>query len=431
MKRGSRACSVTIELALIAACVKAEPPTLAYLKPLPGGPDAVAYAISGDGKVVAGFSGQYETPRTQPQLPVVWNQSVDAVELNLPDGATHAIGVDLNFDGSAVLVLGYSKLSTPNFRAFLWRVDSGFQWLGMSPGETGGAYPYAMSADGSSIVGECMIGNNASQRGFWWTNGAEMSPSLLLQHATSSHYYGISRNGRVAVGASEPCLSSCNHAIAATADEIVDLGTLPGGSRCVALDANQDGSVIVGYGDREGRMRSFRWTAETGIADLGEPVSPLWPGFHFDVYACATDASGSVIVGQLVGPTGSRAFIWTASLGIVDLNNYLSAMGIARGDGTLIDARGVSDDGRTITGISSNGSTRGFLVTLPNYCAGDLNFDGVVDDADFSEFVSTLYVYCDPWWNEGLCRADLNFDGVNTDEDIGLFLVSYDRLLCN
>lgn len=62
-------------------------------------------------------------------------------------------------------------------------------------------------------------------------------------------------------------------------------------------------------------------------------------------------------------------------------------------------------------------------------CPGDLNFDRVVDDADFSLFV--------PAYNELLCPAsplpcdaDLNGDGFVDDADFAIFAPAYNELIC-
>lgn len=64
-------------------------------------------------------------------------------------------------------------------------------------------------------------------------------------------------------------------------------------------------------------------------------------------------------------------------------------------------------------------------------CAGDLNSDTVVDDADFQVFVVQYdIVICgDPGMLLG-CPADLNADGFVDDADFSLFAVAYDQVVC-
>jgi formylglycine-generating enzyme required for sulfatase activity len=65
-------------------------------------------------------------------------------------------------------------------------------------------------------------------------------------------------------------------------------------------------------------------------------------------------------------------------------------------------------------------------------CAGDLNTDARVDDADFVIFAYQYNVLdcADPAMPAG-CRADLNTDGVVDDADFVVFVRAYDDLLCS
>ncbi|MGH7244793.1 MAG: hypothetical protein ACREJD_15375 [Phycisphaerales bacterium] len=62
-------------------------------------------------------------------------------------------------------------------------------------------------------------------------------------------------------------------------------------------------------------------------------------------------------------------------------------------------------------------------------CPGDLNFDRVVDDADFQIFLVAYNTLLCP--EAPLpCDADLNSDGVVDDLDFRIFLAAYNTLLC-
>lgn len=64
-------------------------------------------------------------------------------------------------------------------------------------------------------------------------------------------------------------------------------------------------------------------------------------------------------------------------------------------------------------------------------CPADLNADGVVEDSDFTIFVSAYNTLdcSDPSMTFG-CPSDLNQDGFVDDGDFGLFVQLYDGLLC-
>jgi hypothetical protein len=57
------------------------------------------------------------------------------------------------------------------------------------------------------------------------------------------------------------------------------------------------------------------------------------------------------------------------------------------------------------------------------YCEGDLDTNGVVDDADFQIFAVAYDILLNP-------GGDLDGDTLTTDADFSLFAVAYDRLLC-
>ncbi len=70
-------------------------------------------------------------------------------------------------------------------------------------------------------------------------------------------------------------------------------------------------------------------------------------------------------------------------------------------------------------------------VNLTTKCLGDLNNDGLVDDADFALFVPAynLLACSDPAMPPG-CPADLNSDGLVDDGDFTIFVQQYDLLVC-
>lgn len=77
-----------------------------------------------------------------------------------------------------------------------------------------------------------------------------------------------------------------------------------------------------------------------------------------------------------------------------------------------------------------NGSyTLEVTLTTIAPCAGDLNFDGFVDDSDFTIFAGAyndLICAAPP----SFCDADLNSDSVVDDVDFVIFAASYNDLIC-
>lgn len=120
------------------------------------------------------------------------------------------------------------------------------------------------------------------------------------------------------------------------------LGTL-GGSTSVAYDVSSDGIVVVGsaaLNDGSSGMRAFRWTDSTGIQNL----DPIGAG---NSYAYGVSENGSVVVGDASLSGFTRAFRWTDSTGMLDLGHL---------GGSTSASRGVSADGAVIVGYAQNAS---------------------------------------------------------------------------
>jgi hypothetical protein len=79
-------------------------------------------------------------------------------------------------------------------------------------------------------------------------------------------------------------------------------------------------------------------------------------------------------------------------------------------------------------GIEVDHLQYGFISDI---CIGDLNGDGLVEDADFVIFVAAYNILdcADPSMPAG-CPADLNGDGFVDDADFVIFLAAYNELLC-
>jgi probable HAF family extracellular repeat protein len=141
-----------------------------------------------------------------------------------------------------------------------------------------------------------------------------------------------------------------------------NLGILAGGTKSFAYSANQYGSAISGeadwVGDESSGDRAFRWTASTGMRNLGVPPGTI----HSYGYVISGD--GQVVAGRAKLSSGAyRACLWTNMIGMVDLQNYLATQGLTLPGWTLTEARGLSADGSAISGTGVfGGQNRAFLV---------------------------------------------------------------------
>ncbi len=187
--------------------------------------------------------------------------------------------------------------------------------------------------------------------------------------------YGVSADGAVVVGYAFDASGSYSAFRWTQAGGMQSLGTL-GGDRSAAWDASANGAVVVGWAHNASDFpRAFRWTQAGGMQDLG-----TLGGYRSVAYGVSAD--GAVVVGWAeFASSQQHAFRWTQAGGMEDLNaTYASLL---TGGSNLIEATAISPDGRYIVGVGFNaatGRTEAFL--LHTRCDGDVNGDGVVDDAD-------------------------------------------------
>lgn len=288
----------------------------------PGGVLSQAAAVSGDGQIVMGL---VLTDADQHQL-FRWTEQGG---MTLFASAAEPMEVTALSHNGAVLVGATTEAG--NLRAFRWEAGSGMQSLGTLGGDTSRAY--GISADGSVVVGGA---DNASavSRAFRWTSAQGMQELGGLTATGLSTAYGVSAAGDVVVGSSMG--GAGLRAVRWQNGAILDLGTLAGNNRSEAYGISADGQVVVGSSDAD----AFRWTAATGMQNLGSLGGLLSS-------AAATNADGSVVVGSSSLADGSlRAFRWGLDTGMVDL-------GVLNG-GSYSTAYGVSGDGRVIVGEGDN-----------------------------------------------------------------------------
>jgi probable HAF family extracellular repeat protein len=244
------------------------------------------------------------------------------------------------------------------------------QDLGTLGGGWSGAW--GVSADGAVVVGGA---DNAAgySRAFRWTAAGGMQ-DLGTLGGNWSRAWGVSADGAVVVGWAANAAGQERAFRWTAAGGMQDLGTL-GGNWSYAYDVSADGAVVVGESD----WHAFRWTASGGMQDLG-----TLGGLGSLAYGVSAD--GSVVVGGATNAEWDyRAFRWTASGGMEDLNTTYASL-LTNGS-VLREARAISPDGRYIVGWGYNAATdriEAFLLDTGPRCTldGDVNGDGIVDDAD-------------------------------------------------
>lgn len=292
-----------------------------------------ATAVSADGTVVVGSGAagtEFEAFR--------WTQATGLVGLgDLPGGSPRSEAFGVSADGT--IVVGYSgstaSLDSGYYEAFRWTESTGIMGLGDLPGGTFASSAAAVSADGSMIVGDSfsifLESPDGRAEGFQWTQASGM----------------------------------------------VGLGELAGGELySTATDVSADGSIVVGQSS-SGPFPTYEaviWD-NGGITGLGD-----LPGGRFISVARAVSGDGSVVVGS--ADTGAvpaydnnTAFIWDSLNGMRALQDVLqSEYGLDLSGWWLLDAKDISDDGRTIVGVGINpsGDTEAWIAVIPEPATGTL-----------------------------------------------------------
>ena len=351
----------TIALALAIAVTLA-----ATAAPLPGasfrllGEGTIAHAVSADGTTVVGARGPWDSSKA-----FRWTASGGFVDLEAQPGGAFRVARAVSADGSVIVGDGGENLVR-------WTSSGGAAFHGRVYSATG------VSADGTVVVGG-MAGGFAGGNGVFhdnpplayrWTAQAGITFFGALgtwerdgSFRMGSQANGISADGSVIVGWSTSAELNGAAFRWTAASGMVPLG---GGS---ATAVSADGSVVVGWQERiatgTGSMRAFRWTENSGMV-------AIVPQRDADSVARAVSGDGSVVVGAHRVPhdTGESgdAFIWDSSRGMRSLEDALTnEYGLDLEGVDLLDARGISADGRVIVGqaISPTGGVESFVAVVP------------------------------------------------------------------
>lgn len=290
--------------------------------------------ISGNGLVTSGYN-----PDQQAKNTIIWTAATGSflvADRSPTEIATGSAAIDSSGTYFAVNTGTYDPNSTfisRNIAAYRWTIAGGYQSLG-SFGPTWAMRGNGISGDGTIIVGEAddrsvsptepFVENRAAFR--WSTSG------------------GLTR--------------------------LADLAATPLGgtvsSHSIASGISRDGTTIVGESrGNDGFVQAVYWRGGS-ITSLGLlPGSPLPTATGTNAagatHALAANADGSIIVGRASTITTDRAWRWTASSGMQDLNLIAANAGLNLNGFVLTDAVGISDNGQIITGNAFNSAQGQFL----------------------------------------------------------------------
>lgn len=216
----------------------------------------------------------------------------------------------------------------------------------------------------------------------------------------------------------------------------------------VARGVSADGTAVVGQAlvfdgsSKTPVYHAFGWTAGAGAVDLGS--------LAFGAASAANDASadGRVIVGWSGegGLAGRSATIWFPGDRLPRLlSDVLRDEGAYLGAWTLTEATAVSDDGRVVvgTGIDPEGVPGGWVAVMAGRTSVDFNRDGVVNTDDLSDYVAAYFSqppvagpggFARPCWDaaggtagpvQGYQAGFSSGCGTPTPDDLGDFLTAY------
>lgn len=336
------------------------------LAPADGGV-STAWAVNANGTVVVGDADTADGSHA-----FRWTQAGGMVDLGVFPGVPTGVGASSTgrgVSGDGAFVAGQSN--SPNgTKGYRWTQPGGLLNLGTLNGSIASS-GMGISADGSRVCG------SSASRAFRWTSngaGGTMENLGLLSGFTSSQGKGISGDGTTVVGYCSSSGGGGDRAFRWVSDGIgggvmQDIGTLPGITNSAqAFATNADGNVVVGITYVSGigaTARPFRWVSDGAGGGTMQSLGLL--AGTTTGQANSVNGDGTVVVGYCEG----KAFVWTQSLGIVDLNVYLPTLGVDLTGWTLRSAYGVSADGTAIVGGGMyNGDVRGFVVQgLPVACA--------------------------------------------------------------
>jgi probable HAF family extracellular repeat protein len=326
---------------------------------LPGDVYSWGLALSNDGRVVVGAS--FDASNNPHAFR--WSAASGMVALGaLPPAFPYSRATAVNRNGS---VIGGSATFFDERLAFRWTEATGVQALTPL-----GASTRALTAAGISVRGNVIAGATALLTGDpeiyrWTTSGGVVPLCVLSSQEGNDEHWGVSFKGDIIAGVAAN-QDSKDFAFRWTAESgVMALPALPDAIRSGAFGVSKHGNQIVGAtGFADNSQEATLWT-DTAVEGLG------MLGQDFSSVALKISKQGHLIVGasgDCLGCDTAHAVIWNKHRHIFDLREILMQRGLAKelSGWSLTEANGVSDDGRTVSGIGVNpaGYEEAFIATI-------------------------------------------------------------------
>ena len=348
----------------------------------------------------------------------------------------------MSADGTVVVGIHYNQNDNPC--AFRWTRTGGMELLPNLGGLTSAAH--AVSADGVLTVGWADDERGYPRAALWIEDGGGFFPTPfpIFSEAyaidpDATHFAGYAYNRSYTQAA---CMWD--------GGIYQDLGVLPGSAWSEARGLSENGQVAAGFSSVGNDRKPVRWVNGV-IAPLSYPQ--LRSGWAAGVSADGRAIAGTVqnlwgeilavrwvdgapqTLGRLpdysfvggiaadgqtvVGAGGFRAFRWTPTRGLEDLNRAFRQV---VGNSVLEYAYAVSPDGRYIVGQGRDAETGQYLAyLLDTWRTSDTNGDGCIDDADL---LAVLFAFGGA--GTGNTRhEDIDKDGIVDDADLLAVLFAF------
>jgi uncharacterized membrane protein len=307
-------------------------------------------------------------------------------------------------------MVGSARFADESVQGFRWSEAIGFQFLDQLPSGFANAVAQCVSADGQVIAGSLYSARWGDEMGFRWTETTGMTTigSLVPNPPFTSRVNGISGNGLVLVGASDPNENFPRAVRWTNAAGMHQVYAAPGTGPS-AHDASANGAVVVGYQHGVG----FRWTGATGAQEIP------------DMQPHAVSGDGSVLAGYAYADDSDTfPAIWTQTCGTRNVHEMLREIGVPGLERWQIThVWDIADDNRTLVGFARNadGEQVGCLARMPK--AGDMDFDGLVDADD----LLIIILSWGPCPSRSCVFMDVNCDGVVAHVDLLSVIDNWDR----
>lgn len=241
--------------------------------------------INNDGSCIVGYqdNGQFT-----PFHAFRWTEATKAVDLGTLDPPNNAsrssFATDTNQDCS--VVVGFSDLTAGGAtqHAFRW-TSSGMVDLGVPGGGGTTSRTFGVSNDGTIIVGDADFQRTGSfpgtiRQAFRWTQAGGFQNIDNPAQPTLSLATAVSGDGTVVVGQVRDS-NTANRAFRWTTQTqtMQNIGPLPGHTTAAATGVSDNGKIVVGISNPNalqyqgpilgwGQGVAFRWTQAKGIQDL-------------------------------------------------------------------------------------------------------------------------------------------------------------------